>query len=387
MTKNEKINVLFWLKRQKQNKQGYCPIICRITINGQACDFSTRIKTKPAHWDVKRKKIKGNSEIISMYNAMLTDIEHKALQFYYVLQGRGGASPDRIKDLIQGVEKINYTFLEVFTKHNATYQTKKASHQAYEVRKNHFEIFLSSHLQKQDIDISQVNSSLAYQFEAYLQEKGFKKNYIVKCVQALKKVLVFAHQNGWIENNNLQYFQIKKEKPGPIIYLSTFEINQISTYPYSNARLKRVADLFLFCCFTGLAFVDLVKLSKNDIYINPHDNREWIKKKRQKSGTESNLPLLQAAKAIWQKYDYKLPVLTNQKYNAYLKEIADLCRIDKKLTTHVARKTFANLCLNEWNIPIETVSKMLGHANIGITESTYAQITDKKLSNDLKNIL
>jgi integrase len=170
----------------------------------------------------------------------------------------------------------------------------------------------------------------------------------------------------------------------PIIYLSLLELEKIENKIFGIDRLDKIKDCFLFACYTGLAFVDLEKITKDNLI--EVSGRKLLHIHRTKTKIEAWIPLTQKALAIWERYKYKLPVLTNQKYNAYLKEIQDLCNISKKLTTHVARRTFANLMLNVYAVPYETVSKLLAHADINTAQKYYVNVGLEKVLRDTEGI-
>jgi integrase len=211
----------------------------------------------------------------------------------------------------------------------------------------------------------------------------------MKYLANFKKVVLLCIKNGWLERDPFAGFKFtKKEVERP--YLTAVELQEMASKEFKAERLTLVRDIFLFCCYTGLAYVDVKKLKRTEIGVGV-DGERWIFTKRQKTDTASRIPLLPTSLRLLEKYKHHpqcengrlLPVLSNQKMNAYLKEIADACGIDKTLTFHVARHTFATTVTLSNGVPIETVSKMLGHTNIRTTQH-YAKVLDIKVSEDMK---
>tara|TARA_R110002072_G_scaffold286760_1_gene451875 strand:- start:34 stop:816 length:783 start_codon:yes stop_codon:yes gene_type:complete len=238
----------------------------------------------------------------------------------------------------------------------------------------------------QEIDLKFING-----FEYYLKVKNIgNQNTITKYLTNLKKITRIAYANDWISKDPFFHWKAKW-KTVERDFLSELDIQKLIKKDLPVPRLFLVKDIFLFCCFTGLAYVDVQKLSQNDIVIGI-DGERWIKTKRTKTDTRSNIPILPTAEVILEKYkghpniidsDKVLPVLSNQKMNAYLKEIADLCGINKNLTFHLARHTFATTVTLTNGVPIESVSKMLGHKSLKTTQH-YAKILDRKVSDDMR---
>lgn len=212
----------------------------------------------------------------------------------------------------------------------------------------------------------------------------------MKYLTNFKKIVMICVKNGWLARDPFSNFQMSRKAVNRVA-LTEAELNRIAEKDFGNDRLNQVRDVFLFCCFTGLAYIDVYKLNRKDI-IDGIDNEKWLVIERQKTESQSRIPLLPVALEILDRYaDHPhceakgklLPVSSNQKTNAYLKEIADLCRIEKYLTFHLARHTFATTVTLTNGVPIESVSKMLGHSSIKTTQ-IYAKIVDRKISDDMK---
>jgi site-specific recombinase XerD len=241
-----------------------------------------------------------------------------------------------------------------------------------------------------DIALKEINYNFVSYFETYLRTVyNCGVNTTAKYLQQFKHILTLAKNNGWIQSDPFINFRIRFEKADRG-YLLQEELEVMMQKKFSIKRLEQVRDIFVFSCFTGLAYVDVRNLRAEDITTS-FDDKLWIIKKRQKTNVQSNILLLDIPKMILKKYSNKitggklLPVITNQRINSYLKEIADVCGIEKNLTFHLARHTFATTITLAKGVPMETVSKMLGHTSIRTTQ-IYARITDSKIGNDMQEL-
>lgn len=233
----------------------------------------------------------------------------------------------------------------------------------------------------------EINHSFIVEFENYLNAKcRCNINTTAKFIQKFKSIVIIAQKNGQLHIDPFANYKIslKKVDRG---YLTDDELKRIMQKDFNNERLERVRDVFVFSCYTGLAYIDIKNL-KTDYINKGFDNKLWILTKRQKTDVQTAVPLLEVAKMILNKYKslpnkVLLPIPSNQKTNAYLKEIADMCDINKNLTFHLARHTFATTITLSKGVPIETVSKILGHTNIKTTQ-IYARITNEKISTDMQ---
>lgn len=225
-----------------------------------------------------------------------------------------------------------------------------------------------------DINITNITNSDIIQFQNYLYKMNFDINTIAGYMKKLKHFLNWCIDNNYISSNPFRQFKIR-QVVREVQYLTIEEVEKIYNKDFNNDRLNKVRDLFVFACNSGLSFADLCKLSKDDIQEN--NGVYFIRKDREKTGVKYTTILSETAMEILNRYDFKLPILSNQKYNGYLKEIADICNINKPLHTHIARHTFATTTLNK-GLPIEIVSKMLGHSDIKMTQR-YAKVMDNTI--------
>ena len=389
---------LFYLRKNQPKSNGMYPIMVRITINSKVAQFSTKIDIQPTQWDVKAGKAKGKTEEIAEINRKLTNLSSRIDKAYNKrMETNGYALPEEIKNDLLGTDTDHKTLIYYFTKHNEQYQQKVGknttytTYKRYELVKTRLIEFLSEKYNLTDISIREMNTILLEDFYLYLRNKSeINNNTAMKFLQRLRRVINFIIK-GYGEtipdpfiNFKFHYDEVERE----ILTLS--EINTIYNKRFSSKRLNQVRDIFVFSCFTGLSYIDVFNLTESNIQ-QAFDNSLWIMTKRSKTGVKVNVRLLDIPNEIIQRYQGKqkngkvLPVITNQKMNDYLKEIAAICNIDKTLTFHIARHSFATSIALSNGVPIESVSKMLGHKDIKTTQ-IYAKITDLKVSKDMEDL-
>ncbi|MDL2223379.1 site-specific integrase [Bacteroidales bacterium OttesenSCG-928-M11] len=389
--------VLFYLKRNAEKQNGEVLIMARVTLNGKLTQFSTKQSIHPDNWSVKAGRAIGRTADISRVNSFLDELNASLHRIYHELQRWDNQlTAEKVKNEFLGLNESHETLLELFKKHNDDVKSligiskSKATYQKYEVTRKHLADFISSKYHLSDIPLNAINNMFINNFEVYLKTTGgCGHNTTSKFMQFFKRIVIIARNNGLIQGDPFANYkiQIKKVDRG---YLTEEEINKIVSKKFATERLEYVRDIFIFSCFSGLAYIDVKNLTQDNIRTS-FDGNLWIMTKRQKTNTSVNVPLLKIPQMILEKYKGKLPegrilpVLSNQKTNSYLKEIGDLCGITKNLTFHLARHTFATTTTLAKGIPIETVSKMLGHTNISTTQ-IYARITNDKISNDMKEL-
>ncbi|MDR1581645.1 MAG: site-specific integrase [Prevotellaceae bacterium] len=387
--------VLFFLKRDKKKADGSVPIMCRITIDGQMSRFGTKLNVNPNLWDVNTSAVLGRTKEAAEINSFLDTIKTSIYNVYHDLLTReNNVTPDRVKNIFLGLEVKNQTVLELYQRHIddiaklVGISRSKSTLQKYGVARKHMANFIMEHYNTPDISLKEVNHSFLRNFEVYLMAScRCKENTTAKFLQRFRTIVLFAKNNGWITIDPFANYKIRFKKVDRG-YLTQEQIEVIMKKQFSTERLERVRDVFIFCCLTGLSYIDVKNLSEESIRTS-FDEKLWIIGKRIKTGTSYNIPLLDTPQQIIEKYKGKLsdnkvlPVPSNQKVNEYLKEIGSICGIDKDLTFHLARHTFATLTLTK-GVSIESVSKMLGHTNIKTTQ-IYARVTDVKISADMNS--
>lgn len=388
-------NVLFFLKRDKKKKNGTVPLMCRITVDGEESRFSMKSDVDPALWDVKTSKMSGRSAKAYEINGLLDNTKSVLNRIYHQeLERIQTVSAEKVKNIFLGINTKQQTLLELFKKHNADVKTligknkSKATYQKYEVTLKHVTNFLRKQYSLSDIPFCEINHMFISNLETYLMvDCQCNANTTAKFIQFFKRIILIARNNGWMQHDPFANYKIRLNKVDRG-YLSKEELECIVSKKIDIKRLEYVRDIFVFSCFTGLAYIDVYNLKESNIRTS-FDGKLWIMTKRQKTDVNSNIPLLEVPRMILEKYKGKLPegkilpISSNQKMNAYLKEIGDLCEIKKNLTFHLARHTFATTITLSQGVPIESVSKMLGHTNIKTTQ-IYARITDNKIGHDME---
>ncbi|MDD4516631.1 site-specific integrase [Massilibacteroides sp.] len=385
--------ILFYVKRDKPKSDGTLPIMCRITIDGQASRFNSKVSISPNIWDAKAAMAIGKSKEAVEINSLLNEIRTSIHNVYHDLQTKeNNVNAERVKNIFLGIEVKYQTVLELFQRHNEDIAklvgiTKsKETLQKYEVARKRMADFIKEYYHVSDISLKEVNHMFLHNFEIYLMTScNCKENTTAKFLQRFRTIILMAKNNGWIHADPFANFKIRFKKTDRG-YLTQEEVDAIMEKEFASERLERVRDIFIFSCMTGLAYIDVKNLRTSNIRTS-FDGGVWVMGKREKTGVSYNVPLLDLPRRIIEKYsgklpdDKALPVMSNQKMNEYLKEIGTLCNIPKNLSFHLARHTFATLTLTK-GVSIESVSKMLGHTNIKTTQ-IYARITDVKVSNDM----
>jgi len=387
----------FYLRSNHVNKDGKSMVMLRCSLNGERANFgSTGIGVDPKTWDCTKSRVKGkNTEALST-NLQLSNLEDLVTSLYYKYEKTDKLSLERIKQDYLGKTVSTETIMELFEAHNEDVKKQvgcgglsTTSYSKYELVRKRFAQMILKQYRRKDLRLTEVTPFVIHDFELYLRtEIGQSPNTATKTLKTFKSVILFGIRNGLMTNNpfaNIR-FHLKGVDRG---YLEDDELNRLMNKEIGNKRLSLIRDLFVFSCFTGLAYIDLANLKgENIVTLN---GVEWIKGRRVKTGTLINVVLLDIPKRLILKYtddkrrkEHLFPIISNQKMNEYLKEIAAICNIDKNLTCHIARHTFATMALSK-GVPIESVSKMLGHTNIRTTQ-IYAKVTDKKIEHDMEGL-
>lgn len=391
--KNATFAVLCYLRGNRLDKQGRAQLYMRITVNGLRSEFSLKRKVAPDKWCSIRGRVKGVSEKAMAINKLLDDAVAKANKMHTKLVDKElPFTADTIKRKLLGNSSGKKMLLEVYEDHNKQMEGIVGIEYSYITYRRHMRTrghlynFIKKEYKMRDLPIKMVDLRFITGFYDYLKaNKVGGQNTVTKYVVDFKKIIRMAFANGWIRKDPFYHWKAKWEKVERDV-LTESDLRLLLEAQMDLKRLQQVKDIFLFSCFTGLAYVDVQKLSKKDIVIGM-DGEKWIKINRSKTKLRSTIPLLPVAAKILDKYPIQengklLPVISNQKTNAFLKEIAAICKIDKKLTFHLARHTFATTVTLSNGVPIESVSKMLGHTSLRTTQ-IYAKVVDKKLGNDM----
>ena len=391
-------SILFYPRGNDIDKNGNAPIYARITVNGKRSEFSIKRKVLLAKWNSEAGKMRGTTSDVREFNKYMTSIRTKLNKIQEQLCEKDTSiTAQKIKNIYLGKDSKHKMLLEIFQEHNDKVDKlvgkdfAAGTAERYKTARKHVKDYITNEYNVNDIPVKDVDHTFITGFEYYLKTtRNCAHNTAIKYITNFKKIIRIAYANDWINKDPFIHWKAKL-KIVDREFLTEKELQKLVEKEFGIPRLNQVKDIFVFCCFTGLAYADVKKLSQNDIVLGITGER-WIKTKRSKTDTRSNIPILSIPEAILEKYaenpdfsdnELLLPVLSNQKMNAYLKEIADLCEINKNLTFHLARHTFATTVTLTNGVPIESVSKMLGHKSLKTTQH-YAKIIDKKVSDDMK---
>ncbi|MDG1805911.1 site-specific integrase [Flavicella sp.] len=394
----QSITTLFYIKRSKIDAEGKSMIYLRVTINQKRAEVSTKLKVHIDKWCTSTSKGLGRSSEIRILNNKLEKINTNILDLYERLRLKNSKVSSReLVDVFQGKVEHEKMLIKIFDDHNKMVEKlvgkdfAPGTLERYKTARMHVFNYLNHEYKLDDIPVVKVDLKFINGLEYYLKtERDCGHNTTVKYITNFKKIIRIAKANEWIEKDPFYNWK-SRLKIVDREFLSQLELQKLIDKEFENERLERVKDFFLFSCFTGLAYVDVKKLKHNDIVIGI-DGEKWIDISRKKTATKSRVPLLTIPKIIIDKYkdhplvvnnDMVLPMLSNQKMNSYLKEISDVAGINKNLTYHLARHTFATTVTLSNGVPMESVSKMLGHKSIKTTQH-YAKVLDVKVSNDMQ---
>ena len=396
--KKKTFAILFYVKRTKLLKNGDAPIFMRITVDALRAEISIHRSIKLSDWIEKKGCAKLTNPKNKELNHYLEHIRHRLYEVQKELEDEGRVvTAELLKNRYMGNDTINITFVNLYREHNQELKEligkgfASATVTRHETSMNHVVEFMKYKYSRSDILLKEITPEFIRDYEHYLRTvRNCANNTVVKYIRNMGKVLHLAEQKEIIRKNPLSTLKFRIHEIDKI-FLTDAELDALVKKSFVSDRLNNVKDVFVFCCFTGLAFVDVKQLRIADITVSSNGDMA-IRKQRQKSGVFYYIPLLPIAKRILDKYkdmplpnDQILPVPTNQKMNEYLKEIADLCGISKTLTTHCARHTFATTVTLANHVSIESVSKMLGHKNIRMTQH-YAKILEQTVVSEMDEL-
>ena len=389
--------VYFSLRESKQNKKGLSPIEVSITTNGKRIYFSTGKQASAADWNKEKQAVKGKSEEAQLINGYLIQLRNKIYQKEIELLQKGYLiTAELLKEAITDkVEALNEkTLLDVLNEHNTERKAMigktvaPATYWVFEYTGRLFKEFIQKKYERKDLYLREINLGFIQGFHAYLLgEKKMGQNSCTKHLKFLKKLLNLAVANSYISYNPVNAYKVERE-PVEVEFLDEEELRKIINFDTPLPRLERAKDMFLFGCFTGLSYIDIKTLTPEH-FEKDSAGRIWIKKRRVKTGVLSRIPLLPIAKLILDKYkggEKLLPIQDPADINKYLKDIAILCGINKRICFHTSRHTFASTVTLANNISLEVVSKMLGHTNTRMT-AHYAKLIDKCIGEQMDKLM
>ena len=395
---NNKLIILFLLQKVRLNKQNKCPIRCRITYLTERKEFSLGLFINPINWDSGKQLAKPPNEDNNFINAELSLIKNKINRAFLFLQVQGVEFD--VEDIYKqykgessqkqvGIIEFYSSYLERLKKMIGK-DFKESTWEKFNEILPAIKDYIFFKYQKKDMSLNKLDYNFIEDFDYYLRtEKNNSQVTINKKIQRLKKVVKVARKQKLLEFNPFEEHKPKQAKT-KIIFLTQDELDKLKEKEFQSEILNKVRDCYIFCCYTGLGYSEMFSLKKSDLK-QDDESTLWIYKERQKTERAFSIPLIfQEPLEIIEKYksesEYLLPRLSNQYFNRLLKEIAITLGITKKLTHHTARKTFATTVLLNNNIPIETVSKLLGHSKITTTLSYYAEVMPSKLKLDLEGL-
>lgn len=398
--KNSTFCLLFYIKKTKLMKNGEAPIFLRVTINRKCVEIAIKRSILTHLWDQKKECSNGKSYQDKELNHYLDSVKARVFQIHRELESENKeVTAKRVRDRYNGRDETCKTIVGIYREHNDQCRQligidfTKSTVEKFETSLSHLINFMKYQYRQEDMALSEIDNRYIKSFEVYLKTvKACQHNSSIKHLKNLKKVIRIALANAWITKDPFYNIKFNYVDTG-FDFLTREELECLIKKEMPMQRLEQVRDIFAFCCFTGLAFIDVKQLSAEHI-IKDNNGDLWINKDRQKTGVTCNIPLLPIAQQILDKYkdhpscvknNVLLPVLSNQNMNVYLKEIATICRITKKLSTHVARHTAATVVFLANEVAIENVAKILGHRKLQMTQH-YAKVLDSSIMRDMQSV-
>ncbi|WP_338356936.1 site-specific integrase [Yeosuana marina] len=392
-------SILFWADLSRANGN-QASIYARITVNGKRATISLKRKTLINDWDVHKNRVRGTNQKARILNSYLDETYSHLFKCYSDLKTEHKyITAQAIKARYLGEDDMHRTVMDIIDYHNEDMagKLKWGTQKNYFTTQKYISRFLLKSFKTSDVYLRELDYHFIIKFEKYLRgyvpedhQKRMENNTVMKHIARLRKLINLARKLGWIERDPFINFKSKyiKNERG---FLSLEELQEIESKTFTIPRMELVRDLFVFSCYTSLSYIDVIHLTSDNICIGI-DGELWIYYNREKTTKPIRIPLLPKALQIIEKYRSNrksiaqggvFPRISNQKLNSYLKEIADVCGIKKNLTFHIARHTFATTVTLSNGMPIETVSKLLGHSRISTTQ-IYAKVIERKVSDDMQ---
>lgn len=394
--------VIFYLRKYKQSSQGKAPIYARITVNGKRIDLSVKRNIEATNWNAGKGMAKGSRSEITQLNAYLEEFRSGIVVCYQKLGlQKKLITAELIKENFLGGDQQSYTLCKLIDYHNTEMQAVLAqgTMKNYYTTQKYLHLVLKEHYKTPDKFLSELTYKFISDFERFLRKhkpldhhQPLNNNGIMKHIERFRKMITLAVTMEWMEKDPFVKYKQKFDKVEREC-LTQEELNRIEAKQFHTERMQQVKDLFVFSCYTGLSYIDVMNLTPSQ-FVKASGDEYWLITKRQKTSNAVRIPLLPKPLAIIEKYKENikvqangslLPTLSNQKLNSYLKEIADVCDITKPLTFHIARHTFATTIALTNGVPMESVSRMLGHSKLSTTQ-IYAKVVESKLSADMASL-
>lgn len=401
MRTTESFGIHFILRMNKA-KSGSAPVYARISVNGQRIEMSLKKTVKIIDWNNSKGLARPKNDVLKNLNNYLEQVRSLLASHYQeFIVNKELVTAEAVKNKFLGIEQRENTLQSLMDYHNLHMKEILAAGtiKNYYTTVKYLKEFILQHFKKQDLYLSELNYEFITHFEYFLRvyqpkdhHKGMENNGVMKHLERLQKMVRLGAKLGWINKNPFEFFKLRLQKVERG-FLSEDELTSIERKDFSLQRIQYAKDLFVFSCYTGIAYIDVMQLTPENLILGL-DGNNWIKTTREKTDTAVNVLILPKAALILEKYKNNprsiakgtvFPIISNQKLNSYLKEVADLCGIKTNLTFHLARHTFATTVTLSNGVPIETVSKMLGHTNIRTTQ-IYAKVIEQKVSKDMVNL-
>ncbi|WP_339700293.1 site-specific integrase [uncultured Marixanthomonas sp.] len=401
MRSTNTFSILFWAD-QKNATNNEALVYARITVNQKRANISLKRRVPIKFWDAKKNRSKGTGIATKQMNNYLDQTYTKLFQIYQDLTYKEELITAKIiKARFIGDDEKSKSLLDLIAYHSKKIENTltKGTIKNFGVTENYLNKFLQKHKKTTDIYLKQMDYKFLIDFENYLANvwpighpRAMGQNTIMKHIQRLRKMVTLAYHMEWLERDPFARWKPQYEKTNRE-FLSETELENLESHDFNSDRLDRVRDLFVFSCYTGISYVDIMNLTADNV-MKSIDCGNWITTKRKKTKSAVKVPLLRKAEEIIEKYSNHpmtavtsslLPIITNEKLNVYLKEVANHVGIKKNLTFHMARHTFATTITLSNGVPIETVSKLLGHTKIATTQ-IYARVLEKKVGEDMEKL-
>ncbi|AWM13891.1 integrase [Flavobacterium sediminis] len=392
----KKLSILFILPKGKVRRDNKIVIKCRVTYDKNRKEFSTGIFINPDYWDGKSQEVK-NSNGSNIVNSQLNLIKTKINQVFLYLQVND--TKFTVEDILRKYKgeptKKEFGIVEVYNNYLLRIEKlvgkdiQLVTYNKYIESLRHLKAFLKSKYKQKDILVLELKYPFITEYEYFLKtEQNLQLSTLNKAIQRFRKVISFAISQGYLDRDPFYAYKAKRLKK-EVVFLNSNQLKALECKNFEIVRLQQIKDMFVFCCYTGLGFKEMMGLKYSNI-IERFDGNEWLSVKRNKTSRVYYVPILPIAKVLIKKYqnetDYVFPRMSNPKFNAYLKEIANVVGIQLNLTHHIARKTFATTVLLYNDVPMEVVSELLGHSKLSTTQEHYAKVVQKKVSEQMNSL-
>jgi len=391
-----KLSIRYYTDNSKSNKIGKTVIKCRLTFSKKRKEFSSGLFVNPKNWNSKQQYVEPEEPDADIINSQLSLIKTKINRAFLMLQVQeNDFSAEDIYKAFKGEKSTReYNVIEFFERYLKRLKTLvgidivQVTWNKHMYVKNDIKKFIKWKYKTNDYPLKKIEANFLTELEYYFKtEQKLKQITINKKIQRFRKIIKSAVAENYLDKDPFMLFKSKTVRT-EVVFLSPEELNLLEEHKFTQPRLQLVKDLFIFSCYTGLPYNEIMRLEFKHI-IKGFDGNLWIQISRQKTSKSLSIPLLPKALKMLEKHTkdgYVFPRISNQCYNSYLKEIGAIIGIEKKLTTHMARRTFASTVLLYNDVPMEIVSELLGHSSMKITQDSYGKVVQKKISEEMQKL-